>query len=158
MQGQGEAPAGTDTKAAAPWSLHGRGCLEESCEPTSSQELGGGHLAGRDPRDWWVETRRHQLKSKPGTGAVGQRCSPGEKPGLHEGSCSRDNLISLQISVGAVIAKICVCLGAEPRTGRSARRNKSSLGYFTAVGSNARSPRLFKTLPEKALRLLLLSC
>lgn len=47
------------------------------------------------------------------------------RPVLRE-SCSRDNLISLQISIGAVIAKICVCPGAEPRTGRSARCNKSS--------------------------------
>lgn len=34
MQGWREAPAGTDTKAAAPRFLHGSGggCLEESCE------------------------------------------------------------------------------------------------------------------------------
>lgn len=73
------------------------------------------------------------------------------------GLALRDNLVSLQISIGAVIAEICVCLGAEPRTGRSTRCNKSSLDYFAAVGSNARSPRLFKTLPKNALHLLLLS-
>lgn len=48
VQGWGEAPAGTDTKAAAPRFLHARGCLEET---TSSQEQGGGNPAGRDPRD-----------------------------------------------------------------------------------------------------------
>ena len=86
MQGGPEAPTGTDTKAAALRFLHARGCLEESCELTSSQEQGQGDPAGRDPRDWWGGNCKHWLKSKLGTGAVGQCCSPGaclQKPGLH---------------------------------------------------------------------------
>lgn len=139
------------------WAVRRR--LDDSCELTSPQEQGGHSLPGRDSQNWWGEDCRHWLKPKPGPGAVGQCCSPGSclpTPGLHWGSCSRDNLISLQISIGAAIARICVCLGAEPGPGRSSLCNKSSLGYFTALGSSAASPRLFKTLPKKALHLLLL--
>lgn len=83
MQGGHEAPAGTDTKAAALRFLHARWCLEESCEVTSSQEWGGGNPAGRDPQDREqqgpAEVKARDRSCRP----VLQPGAYPQKPGLH---------------------------------------------------------------------------